>query len=237
MTTHETTLIDVLEGRRSTYQLLIRFFRAEVDDDFLAVLREMRFPAHTGEPSMDRGHRLVVSYLSHADADVLTDLARDYSGTFIGSGNDGFSAAYPNESVYTSPKRLTMQDARDEVLMLYRAAGLEKLESEKEAEDHIAYELEFMAILTSRTIEVLRKGDEELAVSYLLQQRNFLEDHLLRWYPMMADDIAKFAKTSFYRGVGLITLGFLNSDAEFLNDLLEDAEDETADENLEERDA
>ncbi len=227
MTAQETTLIDVLEGRRATYQLITRFFRTEVDEAFLAALRETRFPAHTGEASMDRGHHLVVSYLSHADADVLSDLARDFSGTFIGSGNDAYSAAYPFESVYTNPKRLTMSDARDEVLMLYRAAGLEKLESEKESEDHLSFELEFMTILIDRTIEALQKDDEELAVSYLLQQRNFLEDHLLRWYPMMADDIAKFAKTAFYRGVGLITLGFLESDGEFLDDLLADGEDES----------
>ena len=124
MTAQETTLIDVLEGRRATYQLICRFFRSEVDEAFLASLRETRFPAHTGEVSMDRGHRLVVSYLSHADADVLTELARDFSGTFIGSGNDAYSAAYPFESVYTNPKRLTMSDARDEVLMLYRAAAV-----------------------------------------------------------------------------------------------------------------
>ena len=61
MTAQETTLIDVLEGRRATYQLLCRFFRSEVDEAFLASLRETRFPAHTGEVSMDRGHRLVVS--------------------------------------------------------------------------------------------------------------------------------------------------------------------------------
>ena len=44
---------------------------------------------------------------------------------------------------------------------------------------------------------------------------------------MMADDIVKFAKTAFYRGVGLITLGFLQSDGEFLRDLLADGEDES----------
>ena len=84
-----------------------------------------------------------------------------------------------------------------------------------------------MTILIDRTIEALQKDDEELAVSYLLQQHNFLEDHLLRWYPMMAEDIAKFAKTAFYRGVSLITLGFLQSDGEFLRDLLADGEDES----------
>ena len=39
MTAQETTLIDVLEGRRATYQLLCRFFRSEVDEAFLASLR------------------------------------------------------------------------------------------------------------------------------------------------------------------------------------------------------
>lgn len=43
----------------------------------------------------------------------------------------------------------------------------------------------------------------------------------------MAEDIAKFARTAFYRGVGLITLGFLESDGEFLRDLLADVEDES----------
>lgn len=233
MTNPETSLIDVLEGRRATYQLLNRFFRIEVDEAFLSALKATPFPAHTGEATLDRGHRLIVSYLSHAGADVLTDLARDYTATFIGSGNDAFSAAYPFESVYTSPKRLTMQKARDEVLMLYRAAGLEKLESEKEGEDHIAYELEFMAILIDRSVEALRKNDEELAVSYLLQQRNFLDDHLMRWYPMMQSDIQKFAKTGFYRGVGLVTLGFLANDFEFLNELLADVEDESTEEEKE----
>lgn len=228
MTTQDTTLTDVLDGRRATYRLLARMFRTEADAELLDTLGAMRFPADTGVAAVDRGHRLIVSYLSQADADVLTELARDYTRTFIGAGNDGFSAAYPNESVYTSPKRLTMQDARDEVLMLYRAAGLEKRESEKEGEDHIAYELEFVAILIDRAIDALDRDDEELAVSYLMQQRNFLADHLLRWYPMMAEDIEKFSQTAFYRGLGKLTAGFLANDGEFLSELLEDVEDESA---------
>ena len=42
-----------------------------------------------------------------------------------------------------------MQDARDEVLVLYRAFGLDKQESWKEGEDHIALELEFEQIYAS----------------------------------------------------------------------------------------
>jgi TorA maturation chaperone TorD len=59
---------------------------------------------------------------------------------FIGHGNNAYSAAYPYESVYTSEKRLMMQDARDEVLAIYRSCHLDKAASWKENEDHIAVE-------------------------------------------------------------------------------------------------
>ena len=117
----ETTIADVLRGRMATYQFLSRLFRVEVDQELYDTLMSMRFPANTGNALVDEGYRMICGYLSQADGTVLTELR-----AFIGSGNDGFSAAYPYESVYTSPKRLMMQDARDEVLVLYRAFGLDK---------------------------------------------------------------------------------------------------------------
>lgn len=216
----EITLAEVLRGRTATYQLLARLFRTEVDADLLDVLRGMRFPADTGNGQVDEGYRLIVGYLSSADAAVLTDLAVDYVRAFIGSGNDGFSAAYPYESVYTSPKRLMMQDARDEVLALYRAAGLDKQDSWKEGEDHIALELEYLQVLGERAAAALEAGDEAACRANLVAQRNFLADHLLAWYPMMAADLEKFPKTDFYRGLGVLTSGFLENEREFLDDVL-----------------
>ena len=110
----------------------------EVDEEFLAELKTMRFPAATGNTAVDTGYRAIATYLSGADAHAITDLAVDYVRAFIGHGVDAYSAAYPFESVYTSPKRLMMQEARDEVLAVYRSEGLDKLPSWKESEDHIA---------------------------------------------------------------------------------------------------
>ena len=221
----EINFADVLRGRMATYRFLSRLFRVEVDQDLYDTLLAMRFPASTGAVLVDEGYRLICDYLSHADGTVLTELAVDYVRAFIGSGNDGFSAAYPFESVYTSPKRLMMQDARDEVLVLYHAAGLDKQESWKEGEDHIALELEFEQILTERAVEACEAGDDEACLRLLLSQRNFLEDHLLAWYPMMAKDLETFPQTDFYRGLGKLTLGFLQNDLEFLNEVLGDDED------------
>ena len=216
----ETTIADVLRGRMATYQFLSRLFRVEVDQELYDTLMSMRFPANTGNALVDEGYRMICGYLSQADGTVLTELAVDYVRAFIGSGNDGFSAAYPYESVYTSPKRLMMQDARDEVLVLYRAFGLDKQESWKEGEDHIALELEFEQIMATRTVEALRKGDEAEAVALLTTQKNFLEDHLAAWAPMMTSDMKRFAQTDFYRGLAYLTDGFLQTDQTFLDDVL-----------------
>lgn len=223
----ETTIVEVLRGRRATYQFLSRLFRVEVDQELYDTLVSMRFPTNTGNELVDEGYRLICGYLSQADGCVLTELAVDYVRAFIGSGNDGFSAAYPYESVYTSPKRLMMQDARDEVLVLYRAFGLDKQESWKEGEDHIALELEFEQILCERAIAAYEAGDEDECLKLLLSQRNFLEDHLLAWYPMMAADLQKFPQTDFYKGLGKLTDGFLRNDREFLDAVL--SENEVAD--------
>lgn len=220
----ETTIADVLRGRMATYQFLSRLFRVEVDQELYDTLMSMRFPANTGNALVDEGYRMICGYLSQADGTVLTELAVDYVRAFIGSGNDGFSAAYPYESVYTSPKRLMMQDARDEVLVLYRAFGLDKQESWKEGEDHIALELEFEQILCERAIRAYEAGDEDECLKLLLSQRNFLEDHLLAWYPMMAADLQKFPQTDFYKGLGKLTDGFLRNDREFLDAVLSENE-------------
>lgn len=217
-------LIKLIEQRAATYGMLSRLYRVEIDQPFLDELRSMRFPANTGNADVDEGYRRLAKYLSNVWENSVTDLAVDYVRAFIGHGVDAFSAAYPFESVYTSEKRLLMQDARDEVLAIYRSAGLEKQESWKEGEDHVALELEFIQILCNRTVDALKKGDEDEAYALLVTQKNFLEDHLLAWAPMMTADLKKFAQTDLYQGLAYLTDGFLETDLEFLEDVLSEEE-------------
>lgn len=213
-------LIKLIEQRAATYGLLSRLFRVEIDQELLDELHGMRFPASTGNADVDEGYLRLAKYLSNTWENSLTDLAVDYTRVFIGHGVDAYSAAYPFESVYTSEKRLLMQEARDEVLAIYRSAGLDKQDTWKEGEDHIALELEFEQIMATRTVEALRKGDEDEAVALLTTQKNFLEDHLAAWAPMMTSDMKRFAQTDFYRGLAYLTDGFLQTDQTFLDDVL-----------------
>ena len=217
-------LAKVMRSRAKTYGMLARMYRKEVDADFIAELRGMRFPTATGNEHADLGYRMLYGYLSSAHEDIVLDLARDYVRSFIGHGVNGHSAAYPFESVHTSERRLLMQEARAEVLAIYRANNLKKDPSWKDCEDHIALELEFMQVMADRTAQALEQDDVTAATAMLQTQRAFVKNHLANWVPILAGEIKLFSQTDFYLGLVELTLGFVQIEVETLDDLLEDEE-------------
>jgi len=219
LTEEQRELVGLMEQRATTYGLLSRLYYKEIDQGFLDELKEARYPANTGNASVDKGYLLIVTYLSNVWEDSLNELAVDFARTFIGSGSDAYSAAFPFESVHTSEKRLLMQDARDEVLAQYRKAGLAKQSLWKESEDHVSAELEFMFILCNRTVEALLKSDEDEASDLLASQLGFMADHLYAWSPMLTGEMRRFAKTDLYQGLSWLTDGFLEADFAFLEDV------------------
>ena len=212
-------LADACEARSETYALLSRFFRTEVDEEFLEALCATMYPVKSGNEKIDEGHYIIAKYLSNEWVDPLRKLGVDYAKAFLGDGMDTYSCAYPYESVYTSPKRLLMQEARDEVLAIYRSCGLDKQPEWNVGEDHIAVELEFMRVLCLKSAVALRSGNEKEAQRLIATMGNFLNEHLLAWVPMFTADVRRFCKTPFYRGVALLTEGFLEADQQFLADI------------------
>ena len=220
----EVNLVDLMNRRAQTYGMLARLFREEVDLETLRELQGMRFPAATGSPKVDEGYHQLFDSLKGAWEDSVTELAVDYVRTFIGHGVNGYSAAYPYESVYTSERRLLMQEARAEVLATLRENEL-KRGTWNEAEDHIALELEFMQRMALRAAEALAEDAEDEAVAYLRTSYEFMENHLLNWLPMLVTDMRLHSKTLFYQGLGQLTLGTVEEDAAVLRELLDSMEE------------
>ncbi|MCL1798422.1 MAG: molecular chaperone TorD family protein [Eggerthellaceae bacterium] len=213
---------DALRARAASYAMLQRLFAKELDQDYLDQMTSMRLKASTGNDKVDRAYRLLSSFLGSRWERTLTELAVDYSKVFIGSGKSAYEAAYPFESVYLGEERRLMQEPRDEVLAEYRAAGLAKLDSFLDCEDHVAAEFEFMRVLAQRTLEGYRAGEADRAVELLEVQRRFIREHLARWLPKLSADMQKFAQSDFYRFLALYSEGFLETDSEFLDDVLEE---------------
>lgn len=220
----DVNLVELMNARARSYGMLARLFREEVDLPTLRELQKMRFPQATGNAAADEGYHQLYDYLKRAWDDSVTELAIDYVSTFIGHGVNGYSAAYPYESVYTSERRLLMQEARAEVLATLRENEL-KRGNWNEAEDHIALELEFMAAHgPSRRRGAVRQRRGRGRSAYLRTSYDFLENHLMNWVPMLVADMRMHARTLFYQGLGQLTLGSLQEDEAVLRELLDSVE-------------
>lgn len=126
----------------------------------------------------------------------MEDLMWDYTRLFIGPYK---LPCPPWESVYTSPKKLMMQDAADQVMRLYEEAGL-AINTADIMPDHIGAELNFLAVLLQR-MQSEKDGNER----YMRIAEKLLNDHLLKWMPEFTRDMEDAAESSFYKALARTT--------------------------------
>lgn len=217
----ESDLMFSLTCREQLYHLLGRIYQTEIDGPLLEQMKAMSFPGDCCEPELAEGYRCLQGYLDLCGINPLTALAADYARVFLGAGaGKGSSAAYPYESVYTSPKRIMMQEARDLMAAIYTARGLGKDDiTAGLAEDHLALQLEFMAVLCLEAKNALAAQNHDAFAATLQEQSDFLDRHLLNWVPLFCADIGRHAESAFYQGIGKITNGFVRLDRAVLGGL------------------
>ena len=86
-------LIAINEGRAKTYGLLARLYREECTQELIDELNGLKWRVSTGNAALDRGHKLVATWLSGWWENSKTELAADYMRTFFGHGYSGHAAA------------------------------------------------------------------------------------------------------------------------------------------------
>jgi TorA maturation chaperone TorD len=77
-------------------------------------------------------------------------------------------------------------------------------------------ELEFMGYLACREADALLKGDKEEAAKWLGFQHDFFHDHIGKWAFGFLQDLNRYTFHPFYKGVGALTLRFLDVEKEHL---------------------
>ena len=98
-------------NRRNLYHLLSRFFQKEVDEEFFEIIQKIKFPVDREENALTEFRDALLrlnEYFEYDAGETLDDLAADYAKTFLGAGSAQGAAAFPYESVYTSPKHVMM---------------------------------------------------------------------------------------------------------------------------------
>ena len=86
-------------------------------------------------------------------------------------------------------------------------------------EDHLSFMFDYMVALGKRFMEALDEDDSAQAEKYLELQTSFHENHLINWIDAYCDVFDNTAQTEFYRGVSLLTRGWIHYESETLKDM------------------
>ncbi len=146
----------------------------------------------------------------------LERMRLDFAELFIGPYR---LLAPPYGSIYLESRRSIMGRSTLEVIRFYKQAGLEIAPAYKEAPDHISAELEFMYYLIFEEIRMLKRQDFDHVEASLVNQRDFLRDHLGIWIPPFLRIVKAEAQTDFYRHLADATGCFIAEDREVLFNL------------------
>lgn len=145
---------------------------------------------------------------------VLEECDREYTRLFLGPGPE---VVPPYASFYVSHGRLMTGDTLS-VQRVYAGWGLKPSAGGNYPPDHIAFELGFLAFLAERILDAYdggkqaeRNGEEALATS-----RSFLAQHMTVWVPRMVQRLLQITSHPLFRGLGLLTIGYLSVDLETL---------------------
>lgn len=147
-------------------------------------------------PDLLSGLKAALDNIDTESEQELEDILWEYTRLFIGPYK---LPCPPWESVYTSPKRLMMQSAHDEVTGAYRKEGV-TVNTAEVMGDHIGVELNFLALLLRRMEE-----ERERREHYAAAAKAFAEEHLRSWVPDFSRDLEQAATYSFYKAVARIT--------------------------------
>lgn len=205
--------------RAGFYSFLAGVYLWEPTSEQIEAMAAANFPV--GEDAFGHGYALIADYLRHRDTGTRQEIAVDYAHTFLGAGNYDKLMAPPYESVYTSEEHLLMQDARDGALSFYRSEDLDLPAENTTPEDHIGFEMQFMAKLIDRSCDALSAGDNAEFARLVRVQNEFYVQHLANWLPAFIADIERHCKTDYYRGVAQLTRAFLAEEKEQLEGLAE----------------
>jgi TorA maturation chaperone TorD len=232
---------EVLSGRADSYRLFSRLYLKplsadEVDSfaaiDFCGLAGQMKTgeageedqAAQTvGAGSTDllaEGFNDMGKALRKRHTGTVQQLATDYTMCFDGVSSVEGQVCVPYASVFLSEKALLNQEPRQKVYRIFKAEGVKLNSGINLPEDHMAFELEFLAMLSERANSALDKGDKASALSDLELSKSFICDHILTWYDLLWQRALHMVKTRFYRGMMKAAKGYLTDDLTTLDDLI-----------------
>jgi TorA maturation chaperone TorD len=196
----------------------------ELDSATIEALKAVDFPCSLSfDLHSSTGKEALALMIAEIDAiavsaEEIDGLAVDFAAIYLTHG----IGASPCESVWLDEDSLVMQQPMFSVREAYAGAGLEVPDWRQRSDDHLVFQLQFVASLL-----------EEGTVDTCRQAARFLDDHTLRWLPEFARRVASRAGTPFYAGLAMLTAIYVDELRDVLAQVV--AEDRPTKEEVEER--
>ena len=200
-----------IENRIAIYALISRLMLVEMNEEFLE--------------NIEKDEALLSFFPNYRDWAKRKELSRaqlieeyynvDFTNLFL-------MHLVPYESFYTRDDQMIESGGDNPVVELYNDLDFRvELDSARVVSaDHIGVELEFMYMLCSAMKKALDADDKEGVCELLEVQRAFLKEHLLEWTPLFLINAKKESRTPLYHDGAELTLEFLLSDFEYVNEKL-----------------
>ncbi len=157
------------------------------------------WPVAENQKNVSRGLKILQDYSGLWQSELLVALKRDYTRLFIGLEK---TLAPPYASVYLSKDHLLYGSPVLDVRQFYKKFGLSVNPMNRVPDDHIGFELYCLSFLLENAVKAAL--------------REFLSNHLNTWIPSFLSLVEEKAETAYYRGVALLTQGFVESLSNFL---------------------
>ncbi|WP_304427171.1 molecular chaperone [uncultured Adlercreutzia sp.] len=217
-------IIDYLADSADTYRFLSQMLFKELNDEAISAVAAIEFPEATGNVHLDEGYRLIRRYFKFSSSDRRTQLACEYARIFLAAGVyvKSDKTAIPYESVFTSPERIMMQASRDDVVRRFARDGFKVNPDLHEPEDHLSFELEYLAHMNDRAVALAEAGDAVGLRANFARQAAFIDEHILNWLPALTEAARGFAKLAFYPGMLLVAQGTAETCREALAELADE---------------
>jgi TorA maturation chaperone TorD len=196
--------------------MLALVYRQEMSSDLLKQVKGTQFLEILTDLEAE-GTEEIDAFLQKPEAELLEDLAVEYTRLFLGPGKH----ISPHESVHHQQddgqwgKLWGASTAK--VKKFVESTGLTYSEDFKGLPDHIAVELEFMQQLTLREEQAWMNADADAAVSCRQTEKKFIEGHLVRWIPDFCKNVMQQAELPFYRALAALTRSFIEFEIQEMN--------------------
>ncbi|MCK5145857.1 molecular chaperone TorD family protein [bacterium] len=160
------------------------------------------WPVDSDTAALKDGLDLLEAFCGQWSPKQLQLIRDDYTKLFL---NHDKILAPPYESLFLSDDHSLYKEQILKVRAAYKQYGLQVPQKNQISDDHLCFELQFLATICDQLVNTWRENNQPAIDSLLRDALTFLEMHLLKWLPEFVERVVKYADTDFYRGVAMVT--------------------------------